>query len=170
MRKACAREYADGCAAMSGEAREGAPSAKRASARDAECGRRAADGSSERERGSSFVLAVRPFERLRGMALAKDGDDAVLIAPCKDVHTVGMRTDLDIAFVDERGVVMEVCRNVAPRSRCRCPGAVGVVERRSRAGSWLTRGDRLALARFCAHAHAPTDDAVRLIEEKGGIA
>ncbi len=122
------------------------------------------------DEAASFVLAVRPFDRLRGMALVSSGDDMVLIAPCKDVHTIGMRADLDIAFVDDRGVVLEVFRNVAPQSRRRCAKAAGVIERKSRAGAWLVQGDRLAIGRLSSVRVSNTDALVEAAKERRDLA
>jgi uncharacterized membrane protein (UPF0127 family) len=47
--------------------------------------------------------------RRRGL-LGRDGIDGVLVlAPARAVHTLGMRFDLDVAFVDGRGTVLDTC-------------------------------------------------------------
>ena len=39
---------------------------------------------------------------------------ALLIAPCRSVHTVGMRVPIDIAFLDREGRVLSTRRAVRP--------------------------------------------------------
>jgi uncharacterized membrane protein (UPF0127 family) len=46
-------------------------------------------------------------ERARGL-LGRDGlDGALVLAPCRWVHTVGMRFPIDVAYVDGNGVVVK---------------------------------------------------------------
>ena len=48
--------------------------------------------------------------RTRGL-LGRDGiDGALLLRPASSVHGIGMRFDLDVAFVDRHGVVLRVVR------------------------------------------------------------
>ncbi len=48
-------------------------------------------------------------ERRRGL-LGRDGvEGALVLAPCRHVHTFGMRFPIDIAFCDGDGVVLRVC-------------------------------------------------------------
>ena len=70
---------------------------------------------------------------------------ALLLAPCRDVHTVGMRRALDIAFVDADGVVVEAYRDVGPMRRIRCRKALATIERFSESTPWFTAGDRVAI-------------------------
>ena len=58
---------------------------------------------------SAEVASTRRARR-RGL-LGREGIDGVLVlAPAKAVHTLGMRFDLDVAFVDRDGTVIDVCR------------------------------------------------------------
>ncbi|RNL48999.1 DUF192 domain-containing protein [Paraeggerthella hongkongensis] len=87
--------------------------------------------------------------RVRGLLLAKPTGRALLLLPCSDVHTVGMRHRLDIAFVDAEGVVMRSCRDVGPFRRLRERGAAAVIERFSScAEPWFVEGDRIGLERM----------------------
>lgn len=116
--------------------------------------------------GIRVVLAVRLVDRLIGLlpdARRLHDADAMLIAPCSGIHTVGMRCEIDVAFIDSRGMIVRVREHVRPFSRMRCRGAVAVLERPSppcgchypdvsrgecaNAGNWPTEGDRLE---FCA--------------------
>lgn len=86
-------------------------------------------------------MATRPLMRLRGLA-GRAPDRTTLVLPrCRDVHTFTMRHDLDVAFLDKNGVVLEVHRMVLPKRRLRHPKAATVVERFARPGPWLMRGD-----------------------------
>ena len=59
-------------------------------------------------------------ERMRGLLgrppLA--ADEGLLIRPCRLVHTFGMRYAIDIVFLDRRGVVRQISREV-PRGTVR---------------------------------------------------
>lgn len=91
-------------------------------------------------------LAVGLGSRMKGLLMAQPDGDSLLLAPCNDVHTVGMRHPLDIAFVDQTGLVLEVFRDVGPRRRLRNRKAVAVVERFSACGGpWIEPGERLGV-------------------------
>jgi len=46
--------------------------------------------------------------RARGL-LGRDGiEGALVLRPCRQVHTIGMRFPIDVAFVDGDGVVLQV--------------------------------------------------------------
>lgn len=83
--------------------------------------------------------------RLRGL-LGRDGiEGALLLRPARSVHSLGMRFALDVAFLDEGGTVIEVCRlrpNRVTRTRWR---ARQVLEAEAGAFTrWrLVAGDRL---------------------------
>src|SRR5437763_16273923 len=57
--------------------------------------------------------------RLLGLALlprrSLPAGHALLIPHCRSVHTFGMRFPLDVTFLDERGRVLRLERDVAPR-------------------------------------------------------
>lgn len=91
-------------------------------------------------------LAVGIGSRMKGLLMTRPDGDSLLLAPCNDVHTVGMRHPLDIAFVDQTGLVLEVFRDVGPRRRLRNRKAVAVVERFSACGGpWIEPGERLGV-------------------------
>lgn len=95
--------------------------------------------------GGEVKLAVTHRSRLVGLLENPDELSPLLIAPCRDVHTFGMRVSLDIAFLDADGVVVRVSRDVGRWRRIRCPGASMVVERVARKGPWLQEGDKVGL-------------------------
>ena len=71
-------------------------------------------------------LATTPASRLVGL-LGKEGragvmgsGAALVIAPCRDVHTFGMRKAIDLAFVGADGRIIAAYRDIEPRRRLRC--------------------------------------------------
>lgn len=95
-----------------------------------------------------LAFAVSGMRKARGLLFKRPREGALLLMPCGDVHTVGMRHRLDIAFVDAAGVVLESYRSVGPFRRLRRKGAVAVVERFSSCeSSWFSAGDRVGVVR-----------------------
>lgn len=95
------------------------------------------------------LRAERLADRLRGL-LGRESlvcRYALWIAPCKAVHTFGMRRPLDLVFVDRQGGVLRVDARVAPRRMRCCGGAHGVLE--IAAGSARRLGLDLPAARLC---------------------
>ncbi len=90
---------------------------------------------------SHFQVASRIFERLRGMKGVKEDGLSMVLVPCCDIHTFGMKKPIDVAFVDETGTVVAVHRKVTPRRRVRNAAARLVVERFARQGAWFECGD-----------------------------
>lgn len=80
-----------------------------------------------------IVIATSIFTRARGLlgtsASWGDGNRILVLAPCKSVHTIGMRYALDIAFVDQHGIVLRSERNVGPGRLLSCRRAAFVLER-----------------------------------------
>lgn len=90
-------------------------------------------------------------KRLRGLLFKAPDDKAVLLVPCADVHTFGMRHSIDVAFIDVQGVVMSSYQGVCPRKRLRQKGAAAVLERFSGSGKkWVQPGDRLGITKRSA--------------------
>lgn len=88
-----------------------------------------------------FILACTPWARLRGMKAYPTWHGVLVLAPCADVHTFGIRRSLDIAFVDRWGIVLESYRRVPPGRRRRCKGACYTLERWAESGeAWFERG------------------------------
>lgn len=58
--------------------------------------------------------AVSLYERMRGLLgrSCLEPDEAMLIARCGAVHTIGMRFPLDLFFVDRQERIVSVVRNV----------------------------------------------------------
>jgi uncharacterized membrane protein (UPF0127 family) len=56
-------------------------------------------------------------------------DEGVWLARCHAIHTIGMRHTIDVMFVDDDGVVLQIDREVKPnRFALSCRNAKGVVE------------------------------------------
>ncbi len=96
---------------------------------------------------ASVEVARTSRARRRGL-LGRDGvDGAVVLRPCRWVHTVGMRFPLDVAYVAGDGVVLRVAR--LPRHRMPRPvwKAAWIIE--AEAGAFerwgLRRGDVVEL-------------------------
>ena len=96
---------------------------------------------------TALTLATEPLGRARGLLFGKEGDKVLLLAPCKDIHTAGMRDSIDVAFVDRSGQVIEAHRSVRPFCHLRNRKAAAVVERFSSCrGPWFTTGDRIVVS------------------------
>ena len=71
---------------------------------------------------SDIEVASTRRARRRGL-LGRDGiEGALLLTPARAVHTFGMRFDIDVAYLDGHGVVLEVrrmARNRLGRPRLR---------------------------------------------------
>lgn len=86
--------------------------------------------------------------RVKGLLRSKPTGGVLMLAPCNDVHTVGMSDLLDVAFVGADGCVLESYRAVAPFRRIRCRKAVAVLERFSTCETpWFSAGDYVGIAR-----------------------
>lgn len=92
-----------------------------------------------------LVLATRWRDRVKGF-LAKQPDQCtLLIAPCHSIHTFGMKTPLDVAFVTREGLVLASYRTVLPCHVLRCRKAYGVLERCASAQRWFSEGEEVRL-------------------------
>ena len=90
------------------------------------------------------VAETRP-DRRRGL-LGRDGiDGALLLQPCRSVHTVGMRFPIDVAWCDRDLVVLRTARMARHRMSRPVLRARAVVEAEAGAfARWgLAAGDRL---------------------------
>ncbi len=69
------------------------------------------------------------YLRLRGLLGRRQlqEDEALHLQPCKDVHTFGMKYDLDIVFLDDAGSVIKI-DSLEPNRWAFCKGARSVLE------------------------------------------
>jgi uncharacterized membrane protein (UPF0127 family) len=77
-----------------------------------------------------IVIASSLRRRLLGLALRRrpPANQALLIPRCRSVHTFGMRFALDLVWLDRRGAVLAVERDVPPRRIRTCRDARAVIE------------------------------------------
>ena len=86
-------------------------------------------------------VACSVKSRLRGL-LGRDAFEGVLLlVPCNDVHTFGMRRAIDVAFISSDGVVLRSCRCVGAHRRLRCKAAYATLERIAAQAEWPDEGD-----------------------------
>jgi uncharacterized membrane protein (UPF0127 family) len=65
---------------------------------------------------SEGFLADNFYMRLKGLIGKKTlgANGAICIKPCKSIHTFFMGFDIDAIFIDEKGGVCEIVRNIKP--------------------------------------------------------
>lgn len=76
------------------------------------------------------------YQRLRGLLFASplSLNEALHIARCSDVHTIGMTYPIDVVFLDSANRVLRIV-NVKPNRWAWCRGAKAVIELTSRGAS-----------------------------------
>ena len=92
-------------------------------------------------------IAVSAKARRRGLLGRDDLDGALVMRPCRNVHTFAMRFPIDVAFCGSDGTVLHTCTMTPWRVSRVVPRAAFVVEARAGAfDRWrLHRGDKLEL-------------------------
>lgn len=103
------------------------------------------DSARKDRRGQGIEILGSLLSRLRGLLFREPDEVTRLLVPCNDVHTFGMKYDIDIAFISKDGVVLETFMDVGPKRRLRHRQAAMVAERFSQRGGWIRPGDRLEL-------------------------
>jgi uncharacterized membrane protein (UPF0127 family) len=99
---------------------------------------------------ASIEVAATRATRRKGL-LGRDGlpsGSALVLNPCNAVHTIGMRFAIDVVFVDRRGRVRKIVRNLPPWRMAMSPLSRATIEFPAGAlGPDVLRvGDRLYLA------------------------
>jgi uncharacterized membrane protein (UPF0127 family) len=90
--------------------------------------------------GAVVLVAAGRQARLLGLAGLRappPHDAALLLAPCRSVHTFGMRWPLDLVWLGAGGVVLRIDAGVPPWRVRSCRGACGVVELAAGRGATL---------------------------------
>ena len=90
-------------------------------------------------------VALSPLSRIKGLLGLSEYPHVLLLYPCNDIHTFGMRFAIDVAFMSGDGVVLEVHREVGACRRLRCKAARATLERMSGEVRWFEPGDRVDL-------------------------
>ena len=95
-----------------------------------------------------LILATSLIMRLTGL-LKKDRcirGEVLMLAPCKSIHTFGMRSPIDVAFLDTSAKVLASERTMLPNRMRSHPKAVAALERRSNPeGAWPQVGESLVI-------------------------
>jgi hypothetical protein len=76
---------------------------------------------------SAETATTRP-QRRRGLLGRNDLDGAMVIEPCRWVHTLGMRFPIDVAFLDADGLVIRTVQMPRHRMGLPVPRARSVIE------------------------------------------
>lgn len=76
------------------------------------------------------VMTSNSWEKLRGLLARKplQTGEAMIIAACAAVHTIGMRYALDLIFLDKHWRILKIAVAVKPWRIAACPGAAMTVE------------------------------------------
>lgn len=85
-----------------------------------------------REANEIGIVSLASTFRHRAMGLFSKGlkGDVLLIAPCHSIHTFGMNSPIDVAFIGWDGRVLKACRALPSGRMKRCRGAYAVLERK----------------------------------------
>lgn len=77
---------------------------------------RVTNGRTGREVGNGVHVADRWWRRAVGLLGRKELDpgEGLLLVPCRSVHTLGMRLPIDVAFLDDDGVVVSTRPTLLP--------------------------------------------------------
>ena len=86
----------------------------------------------QRDLPGGLTLHAARTRKTRGRGLAGldelPADHALLLEPCRSIHTLGMRFALDLVWLDAGGAPVRVDAAVAPRRMRTCLRARAVVE------------------------------------------
>ena len=77
---------------------------------------------------ASTEVAANRRARRHGLLHRDHFEGAMVIRPCRWVHTIGMRFPLDVAFVDADGVVVKIVRMGRHRVGLPVPKSEWVIE------------------------------------------
>ncbi|MBI2168526.1 MAG: DUF192 domain-containing protein [Actinobacteria bacterium] len=96
---------------------------------------------------AALEVAASRADRRRGLRGRDEFEGALLLRPCRQVHSFGMRFPIDVAFCTDDGEVLRVSTLRPGRISTVVPRAAFVIE--ARAGSFarwgLSPGERLEI-------------------------
>lgn len=90
-----------------------------------------------------FEIACTMRSRLLGLFGRPGFKGVIMLVPCHDIHTFGMRRPLDVAFIAADGTVLEAHRKVEPCHRLKNNEAVATFERFASDASWFAPGEHM---------------------------
>ena len=102
----------------------------------------------EMKREMKLVIAADFWTRLTGLISRErcNSGEVLMFAPCKSIHTFGMRCPVDVAFLDAGARVIKVERDIKPGKILSHAHAAAVLERRSDAsGDWPLVGEQISI-------------------------
>lgn len=105
---------------------------------------------------TGLEIACTMRSRLKGLLGRTSFDGVLLLVPCNDIHTFGMRGPIDIAFVAHDGTVLETHCSVGPNRRIKNRRAAATLERFASDEPWYAPGERLHHAPIPAGAAQTT--------------
>ena len=108
-----------------------------------------------------IILATSLRMRLSGLLKRErcTKGELLLLAPCKSIHTFGMRSPIDVAFLDAKARVVASERKVLPNKVRSHPQAAAVLERRSSPGGrWPLAGESLLVGFDLREGTAANED------------
>ena len=70
------------------------------------------------------------FERMQGLLCREPikENEGLLIQPCSSIHTIGMRYDIDVVFLNNDFTIKKICKHVKPWRCAMSFGAAMVLE------------------------------------------
>ena len=97
----------------------------------------------------SVALADKTLNRLKGL-LGKKGltmQQGLLISPCNSVHTVGMKFDIDVIFLNKQNQVIKIKQSVKPTRMVSCFRSKKVLELASGSAQYnnISIGDKTTI-------------------------
>lgn len=96
---------------------------------------------------ADLKLAATFWSRLRGLQFRKllpDGE-GLLIVPCRSIHTHWMRFPIDVAMINDHGVVVKIQQEVGPWRTCAGPRGTKAALEVSAKSALLKEGDQVAI-------------------------
>ena len=75
-------------------------------------------------------LAKSFWQRLRGLLFRPKLSDTqgLMLQPCNQVHTLGMKFSIDVIFLDIDGVIVNIAHSLKPLRQARAQSAAYVLE------------------------------------------
>ena len=90
-----------------------------------------------------------------------------MLSPCSSIHTYGMKSSIDVAFIDCSGRVMKAVRSLPPGHLCCCRAAKLVLERRCQIEApWFEVGEVIRLSKFSPIDSSTIDTVARTKESE----